>query len=114
MTNLSDGFSIAGSIVTIDLDQVSAAITAINSSNGSNYAVWDTPGDNLEKLIHSLLVYAIAKSENNLDTVNLKLVSAGGSSSAFGSRGTLPTKNLTLAFPFTSDGDVLGDPDNLG
>lgn len=100
---------------TFDISEINAVITAYNAANNTSYPIWDTIEDNYEKLIHLIEVYTIIQ---NLvlgnDTFNVKLTSITPQSQLFGTRGSLNSRVISLAFPFNSNSDILGDTDSVG
>ena len=102
-------------IFNLNITQMNAVISAYNAANSTNYPIWDSVEDNFEKLIHFIHVYcAVQNSALGNDTFNLKIVSASGGSQLYGIRNSLNSKQISIAFPFTSDSNVLGDSDEVG
>jgi hypothetical protein len=100
---------------TFDVSEINAVITAYNAATASNYPTWDTVTDNYEKLVHFILVFS--KIQNLVlgnDTFNIKWTGTTPQNQLFGTRGSLNSRILSFAFPFSSQSDVDGDSDNLG
>lgn len=100
---------------TFDISEMNAVITAYNAATASSYPTWDTVTDNYEKLIHFILVFS--KIQNIVlgnDTFNIKWTGTTPQNQLFGTRGSVNSRIISLAFPFTGGSDVDGDSDNLG
>lgn len=121
ITNLSKqgqasiGITLSTDQFTFDISEMNAVITAYNTANSTNYPIWDTVSDNFEKFVHFLMVFSYIQNlilGNN--TYNIKLTSITPSNQVYGSRGSLNSRAITLAFPFSGSNEVIGDSDNLG
>lgn len=100
---------------TFDISEMNAVITAYNTANGTDYPKWDTVSDNFEKFVHFFMVFV--KIQNLIlgnDSFNVKWTGTTPQNQLFGTRGSLNSRIISLAFPFTGGSDVDGDSDNIG
>jgi uncharacterized membrane protein len=108
-------FNDLNDIYSFDIDSMNILISDYNTDNNTNYPIWDNITDDLEKFIHFLLIYCqvqqLIKSNNEL---NVKIVSINPNTQTWGNRNSLSSRLINVAFPFTNQSDIWGDPDNLG
>jgi hypothetical protein len=109
------GVAFAGDIFSFDISDMNAVITAYNSANGTSFPLFDNPTDDFEKFCHFLDIYKYVQGlalGNN--TFNVRIVAVTPVSQTYGTRGSLNSRQFNFAYPFSSNSDVLGDPNNVG
>jgi hypothetical protein len=100
---------------SFNITQMNAVIADYNAANNTSYPQWDSVADNYEKLIHFIAIYSILQNlALGNDTFNIRFAGATPQNQLFGTRGSLNSRIISLAFPFSSGNDVVGDSDNLG
>jgi len=109
------GVSFSGDVFSFDISDMNAVISAYNTANGTSYPLFDSPTDDFEKFCHFLDVFKYIQSlalGNN--TFNVKSVAISSGAQSYGTRGSLNSRAFNFAYPFSSNSDVLGDPNNVG
>jgi hypothetical protein len=108
-------FNDLNDIYSFDIDLMNIVISDYNTDNNTNYPIWDNITDDFEKFVQFLMIYCqvqqLIKSNNEL---NVKIVSINPNIQTFGTRGSINSRAINIAFPFSSQSDIWGDPDNLG
>jgi hypothetical protein len=114
-TEVSTGISYLAGVFSCDIALMNAVVDEYNTTNGTDYPLWDTVSDNFERFMQFLLIYSnIQNLSLGNDTFNLKIGNITASNSVYGTRGSLNSRSISINFPFSNQSQVWGDTDNLG